>query len=207
MKGGMMKLKRLVSLLMCILVLSAILCLKLGRVIQEEKYRCQTLTNKMQDFAEDALHYVQPVAGDWQKDNRGWIFIPTDGKNWAYWREKGEEEKFFTLLDLDLYKDQCDYVTLRPFQYRKAYSSIPVSLNQKAQQIDDVQNDAGHIWIETQEPGRLVFTALTNPLKFRRPLKLYVEIRNDCLTQRIKESQAFCWEPLGKFIIESYKEE
>jgi len=206
MNGGIvMKPRWLFIILVCALVASAVF--KLNQVIQEEGYRCQSLINQMQDFAEDALYYVQPVAGDWQKDNRGWIFIPTDGKNWAYWREKNEEGRFFTLIDLGFYKDQNNYVTLRPFQYRKAYASVPIPLNQKAQQIDDVQNNAGHIWIETQEPGRLVFAAITEPLKFRRPYKLHVEIRNDCLTQRIKESQAFYWEPLGKFIIESHEEE
>ncbi|MFA4880880.1 MAG: hypothetical protein WC650_04640 [Candidatus Doudnabacteria bacterium] len=164
----------------------------------------------MLDLAEDALRYAKPTEGDWKKfTDIGWAFMPTDGKNWAYWRDKQEEVQFFTLLDLALYQDRNNHVCLRPFQYRKAYAFNPVSLadnDKKLQRVDNVQTTYGRIWIEVQEPGKLVLTGLTLPLKFRTPRKVALEISNHYLVECTKESSAFYWKPVGKLSIETYKE-
>ncbi|MDD5626541.1 MAG: hypothetical protein PHW01_00790 [Patescibacteria group bacterium] len=174
-------------------------CFKLNTAIQEEEFRSRNLLNKMLDLTEDASRYVKPTEGDWKYfSDLGWAFMPTDGKNWAYWRDKQEKAQFFTLLDLALYKNQNNFY-LRPFQYRKAYAFNPVSIDRKEiQKVDNIQNEYGRIWIEVQEPGRLVFIGLTKPLKFRQPRKLHLEISNHYLIERTKESGAFYWKPVGK---------
>ena len=201
--------KWLVFCFVTVAIVSALFCFKLNTTIQEEKLRSRNLLNQILDLTEDALRYVKPTEGDWKYfSDLGWTFMPTDGKNWAYWQNKEEEVQFFTLLDLALYKNQSNNFYLRPFQYRKAYASNPVTIQQEKelQQVDNVQTAYGRIWIEVQEPGRLVFTGLTLPLKFRVPRKVTLEISNHYLIERTKESSAFCWKPVGKLSIETYKE-
>lgn len=202
-----MKLKWLIIILLCALVLSILLCLKLTQGIQIEELQYQSLKNQMLDLAEDALRYVKLTEGYWKKfPDLGWAFMPTDGKNCAYWRDKQEKLQFFTLLDLALYKNRSNNVYLRPFQYRKGYAFNPVPLvdnDKKLQRVDNIQTAEGRIWIEVQEPGRLIFTGLTKPLKFRQPRKTRLEISNHYLVERTKESSSFYWEPVGKLTIKT----
>lgn len=200
--------KWLLILCFATVVIVALFCFKLNTTIQEEELRSRNLLNQMLDFAEDALRYVKPIEGDWKYfSDLGWAFMPTDGKNWAYWRDKQGETQFFTLLDLALYKNRSNNFYLRPFQYRKAYAFNPVSIDRKElQKVDNIQNEYGRIWTEVQEPGRLIITGLTSPLKFRTPRKVCLKIENHYLAEHTKESGAFYWKPLGKFSIETYEE-
>lgn len=199
--------KWLLILCFAAVVIFVLFCFKLNTTIQEEELRSRNLLNHMLDLAEDALRYVKPTEGDWKKfTDLGWAFMPTDDKNWAYWRDKQEKLQFFTLLDLALYQDRNNHVYLRPFQYRKAYAFNPVPLvdnNKKLQRVDNIQTAEGRIWIEVQEPGRLLFTGLTKPLKFRQPRKLRLEISNHYLVERTEKSSAFYWEPVGKLTVET----
>lgn len=174
------------------------------RIEREENRRVEAIGGSLQRLAAEVQRIVPLVEGDWKKfGGQGWEFMPTGGKPRGYWRER-EDVMFFALLDLTLHcrvgTRVCPSGTIRPFQYRRAYTFGPSPVGFPSGGIAEAfENDEGRIWIGERSPGRLALRGETRPVLWRQPVQISVTVLNDELNRLVATSDAFYFKPFGKW--------
>lgn len=196
-----------VLLIICLTALVVLVVAQI-RLKNDEKI----IKEKIEYLLGQAQEIINPVAGNWQENDLGWIFIPDDGEPWSYWADHHDTRKFFTFLDLSLYLGRADQISIQAFQYRKGYASIPVPLDQPGLvriNSHPIQIPAGEIWIERKTPGMLRLMGETKAHLLLDTTIIWAEISIPDLKTLYDEKYSdggFYWKPEVKAQISDVRE-